>query len=163
MKVCDTVCLVLVPGMGDDVQIMKAGIMEIADVFVVNKSDRGGAEKVAADVRVMLDLAPDRVWRPPVSLASAGQGLGIDEIVENANAHRKFLDYTEGGRSRKISKLASEVEDILRRDIFSRVGEVWREAREHGVLDGILERRTDPYTVAAGLLGGIVAPGGANR
>ena len=130
IRISDTVCLVLVPGAGDDVQVMKAGIMEIADIFVVNKSDRDGAEKVALDVKVMLDLVSGRKWRPPVSLASARDGGGIGEIIENIARHRKHLAESEDGKSRRLSKIKNEVEEILRRDVFSRVEKAWKFEQE---------------------------------
>ncbi len=152
VKIADTVCLVLVPGMGDDVQIMKAGIMEIADIFVVNKSDRDGAEKVAADVKVMLDLIPARDWRPPVALTSAEHNKGVDVVVEHIENHEKHLSETEDGRRRRLAKIEGEVEDILRREIASRVAEAWREAKTKGALEDLESRKTDPYTVASGLM-----------
>jgi LAO/AO transport system kinase len=156
VKVSDTVVLVLVPGMGDDVQIMKAGIMEIADVFVVNKSDRDGAEKVAADVKVMLDLMPARDWRPPVSLASAEHNKGIDAAIANIDSHRNYLNETEDGRSRKIAKIRTEVEDIIKREVLERVAREWDRALDGGVLELIEARKSDPYTVAAECLGKII-------
>jgi LAO/AO transport system kinase len=155
IRVSDTVCLVLVPGAGDDVQIMKAGIMEIADIFVVNKSDRDGAEKVAMDVKVMLDLIANRAWRPPVSLASARDGSGIDTIMENIAAHGKHLAETEEGRTRRLSKIKNEVEEILRRAVFSRVESAWT-FEQTEVLQDIDRGKTDPYTVASSLLDRVI-------
>lgn len=152
VKIADTVCLVLVPGMGDDVQIMKAGIMEIADVFVVNKSDRDGAEKVAADVKVMLDLIPIREWRPPVALTSAERNVGIEAVVEHIGSHGKHLVETEDGRRRRLAKIEGEVEDILRREIASRAAKKWHEAKDGNVLCDLESRKTDPYTVASKLM-----------
>ena len=156
VKISDTVCLVLVPGMGDDVQIMKAGIMEIADVFVVNKSDRDGAEKVAADVKVMLDLIPQRSWRPPVSLTSAEFGKGIDRVVENIDAHWTYLGESTYGKERRLAKIAAEIEDILRREVFARVEKAWEAEREKGTLEKIEARKSDPYTAASSILDGIL-------
>ena len=156
VKVSDTVCLVLVPGMGDDVQIMKAGIMEIADVFVVNKCDRDGAEKVAADVKVMLDLIPERGWRPPVSLASAEFGKGIEDVTANIDAHRKYLEESTYGKERRSAKIAAEIKDILRREVFARVEKVWEDEREKGVLQRVEARESDPYTAAAAILAGVL-------
>ena len=87
VKIADTVCLILTPGMGDDVQIMKAGIMEIADVFVVNKADKEGADKVAADVQVMLKMIGEREWIPPVALVSSNKNTGVDEVREIIKRH----------------------------------------------------------------------------
>ncbi|MDR1915135.1 MAG: methylmalonyl Co-A mutase-associated GTPase MeaB [Synergistaceae bacterium] len=156
IRISDTVCLVLVPGMGDDVQIMKAGIMEIADVFVVNKSDRDGAEKVVADVRIMLDIIPARPWRPPVSLTSAEHDSGIEEFLKNIELHRDYLSRTEDGRARKLIQIEAEVEDSLRRDIASRVSSAWDAERADGICDRIEKRETDPYTVASDILGRIL-------
>ena len=152
VKITDTVCLVLVPGMGDDVQIMKAGIMEIADLFVVNKADRDGADKVAADVKVMLDLIPVRSWRPPVSLASAEYGRGISDVVDSIENHRKHLFETEDGRLRRIARVRAEVEDVLRSKISSMVRGIWDEERNSGILEELESRRANPYTVASALL-----------
>ncbi|GHV52032.1 GTPase [Synergistales bacterium] len=155
VKASDTVCLVLVPGMGDDVQIMKAGIMEIADLFVVNKCDRDGASKVAADVKVMLDLMPPRAWRPPVSLASAVRSEGIEDILTNIAAHGKYLADTDEGMARARSKIENVVEEILRREIAERVDSAWRELRG-GAIEDLAGRRTDPYTLAADILDKII-------
>jgi LAO/AO transport system kinase len=152
VKVSDTVCLVLVPGMGDDVQIMKAGIMEIADVFVVNKADRGGAEKVAADVKIMLDIIPDRPWRPPVSLVSAERGDGIEEFLRNIESHREYLAHSPDGKSRREARIEAEVEASLKRDISLRVSAAWSVEREGGICTRIESRETDPYTVASDIL-----------
>ncbi|MDR1471548.1 MAG: methylmalonyl Co-A mutase-associated GTPase MeaB [Synergistaceae bacterium] len=152
VKVSDTVCLVLVPGMGDDVQIMKAGIMEIADVFIVNKADRDGAEKVAADIKVMLDIVPARPWRPPVSLVSAERGAGIDEFLRNIESHREYLAVSEDGKSRRMARIEVEVEDSLKRDISLRASAAWSAEREGGICGRIANRETDPYTVASDIL-----------
>ncbi len=76
IKIADTVCVVLVPGMGDDIQIMKAGIMEIANVFAINKADKPGVDRVAAEVRLMLELVRDKPWTPPVHLTVAENAPG---------------------------------------------------------------------------------------
>ena len=152
VKITDTVCLILVPGMGDDVQILKAGIMEIADLFVVNKADREGADKVAADVKVMLDLIPVRSWRPPVSLTSAEYDRGISDVVDNIENHRKHLFNTEDGRLRRVARVEAEVEDILRNKISSMVKNIWDEERSGSILSELESRTANPYTVASAIL-----------
>ncbi len=131
--------------------------MGIADVFVVNKSDRDGAEKVAADVKVMLDLLPERDWRPPVSLASAEHNRGIDDIIANIDSHRNYLNQTEDGKRRKIAKIRTEVENILKREILERVTREWERKLSGDVLKQIEERHTDPYTVAAECLDEVIS------
>lgn len=160
VKIADTVCLVLVPGMGDDVQIMKAGIMEIADVFLVNKADREGADKVVADVRIMLDLSPQKAWRPPVLKTAAEKDTGIDEAAEAIDSHCAFLQKTEEGRVRRYARLEMEVEGILRREIASLVERAWAERKDQGVLEALEERRMDPYSLAGDLLDGVFSARG---
>lgn len=152
VKIADTVALVLVPGMGDDIQIMKAGIMEIADVFVVNKADRDGADKMAREVNVMLDLLGERAWRPPVYKTVAEKGEGVTEAVAAFSDHQKYLQKTEEGRKRKWQRLEREVEEILRREISRVVERSWNETKSVDLLNGLAERRIDPYTVAGDLL-----------
>jgi LAO/AO transport system kinase len=158
VKLADTVCLVLVPGMGDDVQIMKAGIMEIADVFIVNKADRDGADKVVADVRMMLDISPRVDWRPPVVKTCAERGEGVGDAVKAIDSHWYHLMSSQEGRQRRISRIESQVEGILRREIAAMVNRVWEDRKDHGVLEELLERRTDPYSLAEEILDQVLSP-----
>ncbi|MFP4482634.1 MAG: methylmalonyl Co-A mutase-associated GTPase MeaB [Thermovirgaceae bacterium] len=152
VKIADTVCLVLVPGMGDDIQVMKAGIMEIADVFVVNKSDREGAERVVTEVNMMLDLMTDRSWRPSVVQTIAERGEGIDGLCGRIEEHKKHLEETEEGRRRKFYRLQIEVEEILSREIARIVERAWEEERTTELLQSLADRKTDPYSVAGSLI-----------
>ncbi len=148
MRIADTVCLVLVPGMGDDIQIMKAGIMEIADLFVVNKADRDGAERVVREVEMMLDLLGEKAWRPPVLKTVAERGEGVPEVVEAIAQHRDFLLRSEDGRRRRWARLEMEVEEILRREIAGMVGRSWEKLKSPDLILALEERRTTPYAVA---------------
>lgn len=152
VKIADTVCLVLVPGMGDDIQIMKAGIMEIADVFVVNKADRDGADKIVREVNVMLDLMGERSWRPPIHKTMAEKGEGVEDAVIALAEHRSYLQKTEEGRKRKWRRLELEVEEIMRREISRVVENSWNERKTVELLNGLAERTLDPYSVAGELL-----------
>lgn len=156
IKIADTVCLVLVPGMGDDVQIMKAGIMEIADLFVVNKADREGADKVAADVQVMLKMLGQKEWIPPVCLVSSLKNLGADEAKDIMKRHGEYLLNSEEGKRRRYNQLEMEVENILRGDIAVIAEKAWNGRKESGVLDDLAARRTDPYTLAGNIMSEIV-------
>jgi len=156
VRLADTVCLILVPGMGDDVQNMKAGIMEIADVFIVNKADRDGADKVAADVRILLDLAPPRPWRAPVVKTAAEADQGIEEAAEAIRAHGAHLSRTDEGRLRRLARLESEMEGLMRREIALWVSETWQRRRD-SALEALEERRTDPYTLAEEILDEVLA------
>ena len=152
MKIADTVCLLLVPGMGDDIQIMKAGIMEIADIFVVNKADRDGADRIVNEVNIMLDLLGERPWRPPVLKTVAETGEGVGAMGGALKDHRDFLLRSEAGRQRRWQRLAKEVEDILRREIARVAEHAWEEIRTPDLLMDLEERRRDPYDVAENIL-----------
>ena len=152
VKIADTVCLVLTPGMGDDVQIMKAGLMEIADIFVVNKADREGADKVAADVQVMLKMLAEREWIPPVLLVSSQKNTGVEEVVEKINGHSEYLSHSEEGKRRRWSQLEMEVEAVLRGEISSIAEKVWKERRTDELMEGLSARKHDPYTLSGEIL-----------
>ena len=156
IKIADTVCLVLVPGMGDDVQIMKAGIMEIADLFVVNKADKEGADKVAADVQVMLKMLGERNWIPPVTLVSSQNNTGADTAKDIMNQHWSYLHNSEEGRKRRYSQLAMEVEAILRGEISLVVENAWNGRKSEGVLDDLAARTRDPDTLAGEIVSKIL-------
>ena len=152
VKIADTVCLILTPGMGDDVQIMKAGIMEIADVFVVNKADKEGADKVAADVQVMLKMIGEREWIPPVALVSSNKNTGVDEVREIIKRHGDYLRSSEEGKRRRWSQLEMEVEAILRGEISQLVENAWKERKSDEVMEDLSSRRANPYTLAGEIM-----------
>ncbi len=156
IKIADTVCLVLVPGMGDDVQIMKAGIMEIADSFVVNKADKEGADKVAADVQVMLKMLGTKDWIPPVTLVSSQNNTGVEEAKNILNDHWNYLHNSDEGKKRRYSQLEMEVEAVLRGEISTLVENTWNENKNTGVLDKLASRTLDPYTLAGEMLSQII-------
>ena len=148
IKIADTVVLVLVPGMGDDVQIMKAGIMEIADTFVVNKADKEGADKVAADVQVMLKMLKEKDWVPPVTLVSSQNNTGVEEVKKILNDHWNYLQTSDEGKRRRFVQLEMEVEAILRGEISILTEKVWKKRKDTGVLEDLASRKADPYTLA---------------
>lgn len=156
VKIADTVCLILTPGMGDDVQIMKAGIMEIADVFVVNKADNEGADKVAADVQVMLKMIGEREWIPPVALVSSNKNTGVDEVREIIKRHGDYLRSSEEGKRRRWSQLEMEVEAILRGEISQLVENAWKERKSDEVMEDLSSRRANPYTLAGEIMHKVV-------
>lgn len=145
----DTTLVVVAPGWGDAVQVAKAGILEIADVFVVNKADREGAEAAARDLEQMLHLGPELAWRPPVVATSAVTGAGLDELWAAMEAHRGHLEATGTLAEGRRARLLREVESLTVEELRGRVRDL---------LDGddtlgadLAERRVDPYR-AAGLL-----------
>lgn len=156
VKIADTVALVLVPGMGDDVQVMKAGIMEIADVFVINKADKEGADKVASDVQLMLKMLGEKEWMPPVCLVSSYKNTGVDEVKKILDDHWRYLHTTEEGRKRRYSQLEMEVEDTPREEISQVVERAWNKRKAKGVLEELAQRMTDPYTLANEIISKII-------
>ncbi len=152
VKIADTVALLLVPGMGDDIQIMKAGIMEIADVFIVNKADRDGSERVVREVNIMLDLQAGKEWRPPVIPTVAESGEGIENAAESLSEHRHYLAGSAEGKRRKRRRLRLEVEEIVKREIAKVAEKAWDDHITAGILEDLDLRRTDPYSVADDLL-----------
>ena len=144
----DVSVVVLAPGGGDDVQAIKAGIMEIADVFVVNKADRDGADRTVTEIEGMLSLRDHgtKEWRPPVVRTSAATGDGIDDVVA---AVRRFADREPVADDRARRRARARLESIL----FGRLVE--RIAAERGLddtVDAIVAREVDPYTAARDLV-----------
>lgn len=107
MRVCHSTLMVMVPGLGDDIQAIKAGVMEVGDVFVVNQADRDGARRTAREVNAMLDLS-HADWRPPVTLASALKGEGLDELWTALLSHRTYMA-GERGLKRRIESAEHEL------------------------------------------------------
>jgi LAO/AO transport system kinase len=145
----DTTVVVLAPGFGDAVQVAKAGILEVADLFVVNKADKDGAASVARDLRQMLHLGEARPWSVPVLMTVAERGEGIDELVEQIAAHRRHLESSGELERRRRLRAAREIEEIALTDLRAELGELG-----HGeALDSLAEQ------VAAGKLGPYAAAG----
>jgi len=152
IKIADTVCVVLVPGMGDDIQIMKAGIMEIANVFAINKADKPGVDRVAAEVRLMLELVRDKSWTPPVHLTVAENGTGVEEFAESIVKHHEFIKNSPEGARFEFRRLSSEVEDILLKNLTRKAEKVWRSQKSGKLMEDLAARKTNPYTVASDIL-----------
>jgi LAO/AO transport system kinase len=152
VKTAETIAVVVVPGLGDDIQAIKAGILEIADVFVVNKSDREGADRAAAEIAAMLDFTTERSWRPPIVRTVATRGEGVDEAVDAIAAHAEFLRTTPEGARRRDRRARARVVQILQarfaRDVEAAAGEP--HGLEEEVRD-VLARRADPYAAAGRL------------
>ncbi len=155
MATADTTMVVLNPGTGDSIQTIKAGIMEIADIFVVNKCDRDGADKMAAEVSAMLDLGHGQNpnWRPPVMKTSTLDGRGIPELVEAVSKHREFAVSSGLFANRRAQQLKAEVTETVEHYLKELL---WQKAGASGEMDKLLEdaaqRKLDPYTIARRIL-----------
>ncbi|MDQ4005276.1 MAG: methylmalonyl Co-A mutase-associated GTPase MeaB [Actinomycetota bacterium] len=144
----DTTLVVVAPGWGDAVQASKAGILEIADVFVVNKSDREGANETMRDLETMLRLGPDLPWTPPVVKTSVQTHDGIDDLWEAVQAHRKHLESTGGLEERRRARLLHEVEAMVAERLRERAASLLEEGALESMADDLVRRRIDPYTAA---------------
>ena len=153
----DTTVVVVSPGWGDAVQVAKAGILEIADVFVVNKADREGADVSARDLRQMIHLGPPSDWTPPVVKTEAATPDGIGELWEAIEQHRAHLEQGGTLAERRRARLLNEVESLATETVRRRV----REALEadEALVGALAERRQDPYRVAATLAARVGAAG----
>lgn len=150
MHVADTTVVVLTPGAGDAIQTIKAGIMEIADVFAVNKSDLPGADKVAAEVEIMLDQQCDQAeWRPPVKLVSCLAGQGIADLVEAFKTHRRYLESNGLLTQKRKERIRAEALEIIN---YKWQQKILKQINIPGKLNNQLERvinkEIDPYTAA---------------
>ncbi|NLY36816.1 MAG: methylmalonyl Co-A mutase-associated GTPase MeaB [Tissierellia bacterium] len=145
IKHADSILMVMVPGLGDDIQAMKAGIMEIGDVFVINKSDLPGANKTKIEVEAMLSFMSKKGWVPPVLLASATRQEGIGEVVEALENHRLYQE-KEGllfeRRKRNVNELLMEV---LQDRLFRKIKKLEEYPQ---VLEDLTAKKIDPYTAA---------------
>ncbi len=152
IRVADTVCLVTVPGLGDDIQAIKAGILEIADVLVVNKADRPGADETARDLAQMLSLAKDRPWKTPIIRTSAQTGDGLPQLLDAIAKHRTWSLSSGERAQRRRAAARAEVEALLReallRDLEGRVGA----SRLDAAVARVAERSIDPYAAVEELL-----------
>jgi LAO/AO transport system kinase len=154
----DTTLVLVSPGWGDSVQVSKAGILEIADVFVVNKADREGAEEAGRDLRVMLTMGPLGDWKPPVVLTSTVTGAGIDELWDAIESHRKHQEAGGELDRRRRDRLLREVRTMAAERLRGRIGDLLS-AEE---ADALAERRLDPYRAVDILLGRVTgSPEGA--
>jgi LAO/AO transport system kinase len=149
VKLADISIVVLVPGMGDDVQALKAGIMEIGDIFVINKCDRPGVEKMERAVLAMLSLA-HRVdgWEPPVLKTVATEGRGIEELVATIERCFAFLQ-TSSGRVEKKRQAAKQrlITLLEERLVKTAIQQVFPDGELNRVVDQIANRQQDPYSV----------------
>ncbi len=158
-SLADSTVVLLAPGMGDGIQAAKAGILEIADVFVVNKADRDGADQTVRDLRSMLGLAGRRAgeWRQQIIKTVASRGEGVDDVVDALDRHRAWLDRTGDLQRRRHQRVCDEVETIAVTTLRARIGDL-HGAKRLGELAGrVLAGELDPYTAADELVVGLTS------
>ncbi|UWG47617.1 Putative periplasmic protein kinase ArgK or related GTPase of G3E family [Halanaeroarchaeum sp. HSR-CO] len=155
VKTADTVAVLVPPSSGDDVQMLKAGILEIGDVFVVNKADLAGANKTVQELRQMLDMRDRREddWDPRIVETVATDGTGLEDLLEAFEAHTTWLERTGQLSERRRERYAAEIRTLLRDDAS---GLLEREIANAGGMDALVDaveaNETDPYAIAADIV-----------
>lgn len=154
MHVADTTMVILTPGAGDSIQAIKAGIMEIADIFVVNKCDLPGADRVASEITLMLELKDGNSgWRPPVVQVSTLEFRGIEELMKCLENHKLFL--SQSGMLKVLR------EDMAKKETVEIINHKWQKLMDiqlnykgyiNDVLDSVKDKKIDPYTAADEIL-----------
>jgi len=150
----DSTVVLLAPGMGDGIQAAKAGILEIGDLYVVNKADREGAQKVRRDLRSMLGLAERRegAWKPPVLMTTAASGEGVADVVDALLEHRDFLSASGEGERRRTRRAREEIEALALTTLRQRWASVGRSDRLGELAAAVAAGEQDPYTASEKLL-----------
>jgi LAO/AO transport system kinase len=151
VALADTTVVLLAPGMGDGVQAAKAGILEIADVFAVNKADRDGAAQTVRDLRQMLafgERGAENAWRPPVVRTVAARAEGVDELVAALDAHRDWLDRGGERARRRRARAEAEIEAIALEQHRNRIGDLRGAVGLTQLAERVLAGEIDPYGAA---------------
>ena len=153
IRVVDTVCLVTVPGLGDGIQAIKAGVLEIADVLVVNKADRPGADETARDLTQMLTLGKLRTsWKPPILRTVAATGENVPQLVDAIEKHRAWAAESGERERRRTDAARAEVEDRLREALVRRLRDRLGEDRVDRAISRVADRTIDPHAAVDELL-----------
>ncbi|GHB21954.1 transporter [Streptomyces umbrinus] len=154
----DTSVVLLAPGMGDGIQAAKAGILEIGDVYVVNKADRDGADATAREMNHMLGLGESRGpgdWRPPIVKTVAAREEGIDEVVEALEKHRAWMEERGVLAERRLARASREVETIAVTALRERIADLHGDRRLSALAERIVAGDLDPYRAADSLVEGL--------
>jgi LAO/AO transport system kinase len=151
-RAADTTVVVGVPNLGDDIQAIKAGILEVADLLVVNKADLAGADRVVADLRAMLQLAEEREWRVPILQTVATDGSGVPALVDRIEDHRRFLETTGTWHARRSDSARRQVRAIVEDALLRQFDQLIHHADWQARFVAIAAREIDPYSVAEEVL-----------
>ena len=146
-----TSIVVLVPGMGDDIQAIKAGIIEIGDLFVINKSEREGADKLERDLRMVLEMGKrhEKGWAPLILKTEAIVGKGISELVQGIYQHKQALEQTEAMKEKKRERARATLLGILESEVMTRLlRKLEKEGDWGNLIENLANRQIDPYTIA---------------
>ena len=158
IKIADTTLVVVVPGLGDSIQILKAGVMEIADIYVVNKADRPGVEQTVAEVESLVDIGcSEKERKIPVLSTIAKQSKGIEELLKEIDKHKKYLKQTKEFEKQRHLRYETELVEIIRKRLINFIfDEITFKEKIESLLDQISKKQLDPYTAAEEILGKIL-------
>lgn len=151
VKYSHTCIVVTMPGGGDEIQAIKAGILEIGDLFVVNKADRDGAFRTQSDLEMMLEMKPDideQPWKPPVLLTVALQGDGVEEVAETVANHREYLEESGLLLQKTEQRMKAELMEILNLRVIREANRALAEQKGEELIRKMVERQVDPHTAA---------------
>lgn len=148
VKNSDTTLMIMVPGLGDDIQAIKAGVMEIGDVFVINKADKDGAKKTALEIDMMLDFKKDWNFRPPVNLCVAETGDGIETTFENIISHKNYLESSGELTKKRFERNKLEVKELVQRKISRLVKKLEYTNEINELLEKTITKEIDIYSLS---------------
>jgi LAO/AO transport system kinase len=161
VRLADITVVILVPGMGDDVQTIKAGIMEIADIFVINKSDRDGAERVEREIRAMQSLAIRKDgWVPPIVKTVASEAVGVPELAATIAEYEAYLTRENLTRARNVQNWRDRLLDMLRDTMLQQVRDQVGDAQLSRYAAEIADHKQDPYTLVEEIIASLESASG---
>ena len=153
VKAADTTLVVLVPGLGDDIQAIKAGILEIGDVFAINKADREGVERLHIEIEMMLDLDQNETeWRPQITRTIASQNQGVVELVDSIEEHAAYMAKTGLIQKRRFERTRNEILAMLDETIKVYLKKKVAGSRFEALTDEVNQRKNDPYSAVKAIL-----------
>ena len=158
IKIADTTLVVVVPGLGDSIQTLKAGVMEIADIYVVNKADRQGVEQTMAEVESLVDITcSEKERKTPVLSTVAKQSKGIKELLKEIEGHKKYLEKTKEFEKQRRMRYEAELVEIIRKRLMNFIfDESTFKEKIDDLLDKISNKKLDPYTASEEILSKIL-------
>ena len=157
IKVAHTVLVVIAPGLGDDIQASKAGMMEIGDIFIVNKADRDNADKAVEEIQAVIELgAQEGRWRPPVIKTTASSGRGTENVIEKIEEHKEYLNRTSA-RETHVHRCEIELAEALKYRLTDQLmAELRKDSNFAKLVDRVAAKKVDPYSAADRLVSGYV-------
>ncbi|OGF61986.1 MAG: GTPase [Candidatus Fischerbacteria bacterium RBG_13_37_8] len=149
IKIAHSIAVILMPGMGDEVQTMKAGLMEIADIFVINKAEREGSDRLQAELEMVLGLASDMIeWKPRIIRTVASKKMGIDVLLDALYEHREYIKASEQFKEKRHHAIRQRLFDAYQDLTLARAMSKLQDVEFNEIINDIYERKLDPYTAA---------------